>query len=802
MPKDSRIAISTHRTGADPVRFFIWEACAMIAHIRQSDGTRQSVREHCLNVAQLASGFGKGFGLEQTCYLVGLLHDFGKYSKGFARYIQGEAKQTVYHSPQGAIFVYERWFLGRAEDALAQRVAQILSLVIRGHHGGLLDCLDPEGGGRSPYLQSMTQDKAPLAYEEAKENFFAHISSENKLEELFSASCTELDSHLRRDTNTERAFAQGLLARSILSCLVDADRWDSACFEDGCDPFSPEQEASWGTLRANLERHLAQFDRTSPIGHLRGAISDACLKAGTLPQGCYQLNAPTGGGKTLSSLRFALAQAEEHQLTRIVYVIPYNTILEQNSQDIRDALQNDAVILEHYGNFISEEDDEAAEAQHKLLTERWNMPLILTSMVQFLDSAYRGKNSNSRRLHRLAKSVIVFDEIQALPTHCTKLFESLLLFLTKHLSCTVLLCTATPPQFSKFTPQALLSAETMQHYQAQMQRFTLHIEDTPTAYSNEAASHALVELLEAYGSVLVIVNTKATAREVFLQTRTQLDTADILCIHLTTNLCPAHRLAKLQEMKTALKTGRRVFCVATMLIEAGVNLSFPCVVRSFTGLPSILQAGGRCNRHMEFPQGGQVYVWHFVQEALKHLEEITLGQSCTTAVQNLHLPLCSEEALHAYFAKEQLEIQDRVGYPVKGLSWTLHELLGNNKALRREATLIPQDALRLCQSFATAGRQFQVIHSDTIQVLTPYGGGEDLIKKLSACRELAQAVCLLRQAQTYSIALFRNTLRPKLYEGMIYPLLDGAVFVLASEWYDTADFGLRKEAAELEFLSF
>lgn len=785
----------------------------MIAHLRKGDNTAQSVKDHCTNVASLAAKFGKPVGLEHSCYLTGLLHDLGKCTNAFEVYIRSGGKGSVYHSPQGTIFVYEHWYLRKDATLIQKQTAQIISMVIRGHHGGLLDCLKPDDGN-SPYYSSLSQEKEPLFYKEAVGNFISKCAPLDELEKLFELSCKEIEIFIQNAPSKNPLFMLGLVAKFVLSCIVDADRWDSACFEENVDPFQEEQSTDWDGLLSNLNRFIEAMqsgltaqEKNRPINKLRREISESCLSRGDLPRGCYRLSVPTGGGKTLSSLRFALSHVKNtHELSRIFYVIPYNTILEQNGQDIKDALGCDDLILEHYGVFISENTDEKEgekeEALHTGLAERWNVPIILTSMVQFLNAAFKGKNTNTRRFHRLANSVIVFDEIQALPTKCTKLFERLIKFLTDQLHCTVLLCTATQPEFNSIDPKPLLQKELMEKSPTELKRvdFIAPLEE----FTYSQASKRLCELMEKHGSALMIVNTKEAAREIFTMVSENLDDK-ILKIHLTTALCPQHRLNQLDSMKKALKTpGQRVLCVATMLIEAGVNLSFPCVVRSFAGLPSILQAAGRCNRNMELENKyGAVYVWKLTQERLSFLPEIAKGQRCTLPLIDDFSRISAENTIHNYFENEGNCSSDiERGYPYNDSS--LFKLLGSNKAVKEGSLFCRKNpsALALFQSFETAGKEFEVIGKDTVQVLTPFGEGERIIEKLNSTPNLYEKIKFLREAQRYSVTVYKSTLERLKKEGAVWQALDTEVYILKPQWYDSTHFGLLQEAAPMEFMSF
>lgn len=778
----------------------------MIAHIRKSDGSGQTAAEHCDNVSRLANNNAFSTGLESAAKTAGALHDLGKFCKAFELYITGKGK-PVFHSPTGAIYAYEKWYSSSSPDSDSSVTAQIISMVIRAHHGGLLDCVSPVDL-TSPFLSCLKQDKGSLSYDETILNFHELFLSEADENEHFRKACDEIAKIIKSSDDTE--YNKAMTARCILSCVVDADRWDSACFEAEKDPFAETEKPDWSELSSRLEKYLSTFSIDSEISKLRSQISQKCLDAAASPRDIYTLTVPTGGGKTLSSLRFALNHAQEVNATRIFYVIPYNTILEQNGADIRTALNDYEGILEHYGTFTASGDEKEikqAEDKHDILTERWDMPIILTSMVQFLNSAYKGSNTDARRFCRLAGSVIIFDEIQALPKKCTVLFEKLVLFLKNALNCTVLLCTATQPGLH-LSAKPLLSQDYTQMLGEKLKRTQLtDLSSTPLTYEN--ASNRLIECIEKYGSVLAVTNTRAAAKELYELTSSRLGN-EPLKIHLSTSMCPQHRLDSIVKMKTALSNGSLVFCVSTMLIEAGVNISFPCVVRSLAGLPNIMQVAGRCNRHMELGVSvGNVEIWYLMQENLKNLSEIYNAANCTRGIiAGFPGALDTEEAMEKYFSNE------RNFYTMgKNLSYlkykyqqkpdyNLTDMLGRNSCLANRCRQLQKQrgALNMYQSFASVGKQFEVIESDTVNVITPYRDGEKIIVLLNGDIDLEKRIRLLRQAEKYSVGIYRNQLLQMIDEGEIYHIGETGVYALASEYYDLS-LGHVKNPGASEFLN-
>ena len=396
-----------------------------------------------------------------------------------------------------------------------------------------------------------------------------------------------------------------------------------------------------------------------------------------------------------------------HDMRRIFYVIPFNTILDQNAGALRDALQNYEGILEHHSNVVM--DDEAEQSAYTRLAERWDSDIILTSFVYFMNTLYRKENTDARRMHRLQRSVIIFDEVQAIPQNCIRLFERAAQFLVRGLGCTAVLCTATQPSL------ALEGADIIQNAGALFQslrRMEIIDETRPARTCEEAAQNAL-SLLREYGAVLMIVNTKKAAESVYQKVKDGAP-ANVHCFHLSTNMCPAHRMETLEELRALLKNGASVFLISTSLIEAGVDVSFPIVIRSFAGLPSILQAAGRCNRNGEQALG-RVYVWTLSEEKLERLPFVQHGQALTADVMLMareeRLDLQDLVCIRLYFDKEQklygAEGKRNVerSYPFKNTN--LVELLGKNKpgedAMVR---LYTRDDCSSSRHFGPQGRPF------------------------------------------------------------------------------------------------
>ena len=421
-----------------------------IAHHRESDGEQQFLEEHLIGVSTLAKNFAKKIGLETQGELIGLLHDLGKYSKAFQDYLKSAVglinpdeddyvdaqglKGKVDHSTAGAQAI---WHELSKKGVEGQIVGQILALCIASHHSGLIDCLssDFNNSAKDKFTERMNkpENKAHLQEVFSKMNGaisqrFQQIMDDPNIVKDLMGGLKNL-ANPKNHNETIFKFKTGLLVRFLFSCLIDADRLNTADFEK---PIAAQKRLNgryvdFDTLINHLEKRLSEFKSDSDVNKLRCQISDHCRESAYRKQGIFTLSVPTGGGKTLGSLRFALHHAKKYELERIIYVIPFTSIIDQNADETRKILEPKDipescgnVVLEHRSNLMPEEQT----WKDKILTENWDAPIIYTTSVQFLDTLFSGGTRGARRMHQLAKAVIIFDEIQTIPLNCVHIFNN------------------------------------------------------------------------------------------------------------------------------------------------------------------------------------------------------------------------------------------------------------------------------------------------------------------------------------------------------------------------------------------
>ncbi|WP_281889853.1 CRISPR-associated helicase Cas3' [Paenibacillus sp. YYML68] len=788
-----------------------------IAHIRERDEKIQTVEEHLIGVKKLAESYGDKLGIKHIAGLAGMLHDMGKYTNEFRAYILEAVNNpdappkrgSVDHSTAGGKLLYQLYHTG-APSRLEWILAEVVGNAILSHHSYLHDFLNQEQ--ESPYLKRVLKDQNQLPeYERSKELFFDKVISEADFQQYVIRAIAELDAFLKTPFTGSGEQKLMFLTKLVFSMLIDADRTDTRIFEDNTSR-EPEQDRTqlftmyYEKLMVELNKLNSQQTSNERINELRREMSNRCDQFAEESPGIYTLSIPTGGGKTFASLRYALKHAKRYGKRQIFYIVPFTTIIEQNAREVREILDDDVHILEHHSNVIEDvnDDDEHQDGiintQHKLklAKDNWDCPIVFTTMVQFLNVFFAKGSRNIRRLHRLCESVIIFDEVQKVPVPCVSLFNQALNFLKVYGRSTLILCTATQPRLDDVEHKLDLNAnhEMIQDLDRIIEAFKrVEIVDQATdgSIDSERLAQFVFEKLEEVQSILVILNTKTVVRRLYLLMKE----GDIPIYHLSTSMCAAHRNYILGQVKERLERKEKVICVSTQLIEAGVDVSFNCVIRSLAGLDSIAQAAGRCNRHgKEAVQ--QVYVIDHSEENLKQLREIQVGKKLTTQIlldlrrdQKLHGGhLLSVQAMNKYFMEFYEEFSSSLNYYVPKLEKDMTDLLTSNRKQSSynqayEHSKGEKLPLIIVNSYRMAAEHFQVIEDYTTSVIVPYGEeGREIIAQLNGRDSIDSLSKVLRKAQQYSINLSPyEKERLERNDGLVY-LLDGKVCVLKETAYN------------------
>lgn len=781
-----------------------------IAHINQQ-GDTQSVRDHCYGCAAYAAQALKSVGLARTAFLAGLLHDTGKAKTAFSEFIcdatsgRDVVRGSVNHTFAAVRYILEHWHKAGGEFDFSDVTAELLAFAVGSHHG-LFDCIDRHQN--SGFFHRQT--KEGIGYEEAVQNFLCECADEAALDALFRQAVQETTPIIEKISqlslqeadeaaNTETSFYTGLLARLLLSAVIEGDRRDTAEFMDGfVFPSWPEDmRPIWQTRLSFLEQKLSGFSSTKPIDRARQTISNRCAAFAAQPSGVYRLNVPTGGGKTLSGLRFALAHAAKWNKSRILFTAPLLSILDQNANVIREYVGDDSLILEHHSNLAEPEDTPERLRELALLTDCWESPIIITTLVQLLNTCFDGKTSAVRRFHALCHSIIVIDEVQTVPSKMLTLFNLAVNFLSEICGATIVLCSATQPALENAChPLCKMPVDIVPHDRALWEIFKrTEIQDAGSARL-ESLPQLIEDTLEECSSLLVVCNTKAAAS--FLVAQLQ-DTACI-CFHLSAAMCVAHRRKTLHDLQASLddleKGGQKVVCVSTQVIEAGVDISFQRVIRLSAGMDSIVQAAGRCNRHAEQRSPAPVRIVTCTDEKLRHLEDISLGQTATTSLleafrrqpQRFCSDLSSEESIQFYYRKLYSEMNSDYQDDMTQEHGSIYHLLADNPKYA-DSNCKQVDRYFLHQAFQLAGKFFHVFDENTVAVLVPYGEGKALREALIQAsqgyeKDWAAIRKLLDKAKEYSVSLYRYQMEQLQSFEAVTGLFDNSIYVLSDGFYN------------------
>ena len=709
-----------------------------LAHI---DGDRQqTIIEHLQGTAELAGEFAGKFGKADWGYCCGLLHDIGKYSAEFQRKIHENLDIKVDHSTAGAKVCMN---LGG--------LYAIMSYCIAGHHAGI-----PDWGRKG--LPSSLLDRL-----EKKLCDYSAYENDVKIPKITS-------NPFDQEQASNFDFALSTFIRILYSCLVDADFLDTERFmsNGAVERDSGESmENLLHKLQTRVSEWLDNCDSTTVNGR-RSEILRNCLEQGKSSKGLFQLTVPTGGGKTVASLAFALQHAVENHMDRVIYVIPYTSIIEQNAQVFRDILGNENV-LENHSNVDYECSEDFKPLQ--LAAENWDKPVIVTTNVQFFESLYANKSSKCRKLHNIVNSVVIFDEAQMLPTNYLKPCIAMMEELLRQYGTSIVLCTATQPTLLSFFSAKPTVKELCPRRDEQFcffERVTYRNDGTIT--EEEMADRLCGERQE-----LCIVNTRKRAQKLYQRLR-----GDGI-YHLSTTMYPAHRKRVLAEIGKRLNEKKeRCIVISTSLVEAGVDLDFATVYRELAGVDSIIQAAGRCNRNGDRGKDESivhVFQWEDKENVPEQRQQLEATQSLLAEGKDITIL----ENITEYFRRL---------YHVKGESLDQKRILEKFKDGDYQ--------------FATAAKAFKLIEENTVTVyINREPEAEALLQEI---RQHGLTKSLMRKAGPYCVNVRRKSddrrpdlLFEKMYKsGMLEPVTAGAedFYLLTADEQYQEDTGLRLDVEQ------
>ena len=674
----------------------------------------QSIEAHLKGTGELAETFAAEFGAAANGKLCGLAHDIGKYSDEFQLRLRGGKK--VDHATAGAIECFK---IKAAFEAVC----------VIGHHSGL-----PNVGHKdADTTESQTFFGRKLRAEQGgipdyRKNWNGHIALP---QDYFRPS--------------GRGFATAFYIRMLYSCLVDADYIDTETFMNGDAGRGNYEPLS--ALCDKLTAYISKWNNpTREIDILRQKILNSCIEKASAPRGIFSLTVPTGGGKTVASMAFALNHAVANSMKRIIYVIPYTSIIEQNAKVFRDILGQENVV-EHHSSVSYELSENADELEYRsaLATENWDAPVIVTTAVQFFESLYANRSSKCRKLHNIANSVIIFDEAQMIPSNNLRPCVAAIAELVRAYNATAVLCTATQPAIDEMLLE-YSKKESVVELCPDVDGMFEKFRRTSFEKEGRLTTDELVSRLESQQQVLCIVNTRKFAQEVYEALPSEGR------FHLSTLMCPVHRKQKLDEIRERLKSGKTCRVVSTSLIEAGVDVDFPRVFREMAGLDSILQAAGRCNR--EGKRSAESSIVTVFESENKVNKLIAVNRDAAEETVRDWTQPNTTSTIERYFKayRDFLRNDDKSGV-----------IAASEKGI--SGCGLP---------FEWIAKEFKLIDQNTFTVYISVGEGKELISRL---REGERSRELYRKAGMFSVSIYENHFNALINAGAAEPFGDDAAIL-------------------------
>ena len=771
----------------------------MIAHISNDGLNREeTVAEHTEKTEFLCSKKGGRCGLSQFMSLCGILHDMGKNKQKFDDYL-----------------------------------VEMVSYAVAAHHG-LFDSVNAEHTD----IFSQKLDKVE-DYDEACHNAEKSYLKEYEFDKIFAESCDEFNlvqekikklfigrqsalassnhKDVRERLSEYKLFLFSCLQRLVLSMLIDSDWEATSDFAEQVDTFTKQSELDVSVIfqmaKENFEKYMEKKKQSIDISRLtdhertifeaRNLLQNECRQFAKHPAGIYCLPIPTGGGKTLSSLAYALEYCRLHPGTeRIIYVSPYISITEQNAQVFREAIGNDGWILEHHSSVIRNEGTEGEDYQSGISSKyeiNWEEPFICTTFVQFMNTLFSDKSESIRRMHRLVNAVVIIDEVQSMPLKSVHTFNYMINFLNAVCNTNIFLCTATQPALEEAECPVCYSnpkymIENAEEWFQKFERVKIYTPGRYQKYTFESLRDEIVERTGQYKSILVVLNTKSAVRNLY----NLLKVCGIKVEYLTTNLCAEHRSDKIKSIKELLKKQQEtIVVISTNLIEAGVDISFECVYRSMAGLDSLAQTAGRCNRNGEMVCG-VIYLIILEGENTGNMDELQQNIRVTESILyqyhngDKNDSLLMPKWMDSYYKNVYSGASDKMNFPVKELDTSIMGLLSGGFSLKEKRN-------RMNQAYKTAGQAYRVIDDDSFGVIVPYKKGVEIIEAIQGASDMGEIKKYIRQAQRYTVNVRGSQM--KKFDGLIQAVSDkiSDLYMVSAPGAYNMEYGITPEWETLIF---
>lgn len=718
------------------------------AHVNEN-GKYQTVSDHLENVAKLSSEFAKDFGAEKTAYVCGLLHDVGKCSREFQNRLLNNGPK-VDHSTAGAI---------EAGKLYGESFKRLLGYIICGHHSGLMNYGSEESGLKLRFNKEIPE-------------YVVEVKNSN-------VDIKQLSVELPKKMTEYKGFSIGFYVRMLYSCLVDADFLDTEEFMNISASEKRKGNVEFPVLNELFESYMEGKNKNSnksKINSYRQEIYEDCIKAGSQGVNLFSLTVPTGGGKTLSSMAFALKHLKHNNLKKIICVIPYTSIIEQNAKQYKDIFGEENV-LEHHSNFDFSEVENDTDSDFssssknlkytlekmKYASENWDVPIVVTTNVQFFESLFANKSSRCRKIHNMSNSIVIIDEAQMMPTKFLKPTLNALTELVSNYNTSVVLTTATKPEF----PEDILK-EKPKEIIAEPEKLYDALKRVKVNYLGKISDENLVEKIDNLERVLVVVNTRKHAEKLYEKA----DKNNLF--HLSANMCPVHRSELLKEIKRKLKNGEPCKIISTQLIECGVDISLPVVYRSLSGIDSIAQAAGRCNREGEADLG-QVYVFDSIEDYGKAIMYQSRTAECGRQILEKFEDSLSLEAISSYF---------KLLYDTEKDKLDTKNIMDN----------FEERANELAFSFEKTAKDYKLI-DETESLIIPYN--DDVSRLIESLKYSDHPNSIARKLQKYTISIHKNKLNELTAEGAIININDQFMVLACKEGFYDKNLGLCLKSQEM-----
>lgn len=801
----------------------------ILAHYDASRQLQQDLEDHLFNVARTGKEEATRIGQGDILFLLGLFHDLGKADRAFQDKMLHHPQNHVDHSYAGAKYLCAKIgpYLRERNVDKRDRMTfnELVGYVISAHHGMYDLCDDSDDAalfGFNKFRRRINKQENNYHFDEDVISYAAYLEDRlpdygyNNLGDLIDKAFDNYQralSKLSYQDDSEWNYYQSCIVRLYLSLLKNADILDTinAYGVVVLPPEKGERENLNVSYLTAIEAKYASFGiPNTRLNKIRMAIAERVKVRGMKDStGIYRLDLPTGAGKTNLSMRYAFHQMVNQGKSRFFYITPFLSVLEQNAAEIRKVIGDDGV-LEHHSNVVREDregksEDTVANAMSDYLIDSWDSQVVLTSMVQFFQTLFKTRSANVRRFSSLIEGVVILDEVQSLPIEVTTLFNLMMNFLSKVMNTTIILCTATQPAYdsseidhriqyggldNENSDIVELSSEEREIFsRTELRKYDEHNQKTRLA-------DLVGSVLKEETSILAIFNTKKTVDKCYQLLESMTDRP---LYHLSTNMCAQHRLDVIFEIKQQLKDGVPIICVSTQLIEAGVDVDFHRVIRSYAGIDSIVQAAGRCNREGK-RQKGEVTLVNLAdeEENISRLKEIKAKKSATEWLLNnssspIDISLLNRDFFEYYYANNSHQMT----YPL-GDGESVYDYLTEN--LYQTANRPFKGKLR--QAFKTAGSKLDLINSDTVGVFVPYGEAKEKLMDLEALCESDYPTSedyraiksLLRELQPYTVNIREHD--ELLSATKSY--LNGQILILADGYYDDKK-GITKESSSFIF---